>query len=167
MFYSLKNLKNKQYICHFYSISLSFLMITLTVHLWVATLRFWVNDINDLNPLWIPNTVFLQTAQHHAAVWRAPGSVVPVLMPGSLQWVTLVVYFFYSSNIDLHSNHSSLILRQMKWVSAGLVEISAEVDAMSKHAICRWLEATGHNLLYSISRGPMIHEIYLTIHRLL
>ncbi|XDV38739.1 hypothetical protein PO909_008086 [Leuciscus waleckii] len=80
-----------------------------------------------------------------------------MIMPGFLHWMALIINLLHSSNIDLHSNNSPLMFRQMKWVSAGLVKISAEVDATSQHSILRWLKAPAHDLLCSISRCPMIH----------
>jgi len=136
-----------------------FLKITTTLHI-------WVNYTNDLNPLWIPNTVFFKTTWHHATFWGAPGSVIPMIMPGFLHWMTLIIDLLHSPNIDLHSDDNSLMFRQMKRVSAGLVKISAEVDATSQHSILRLLKAPTQDLLCSISRGPVIHLVYLTTHRL-
>ncbi|RXN27022.1 hypothetical protein ROHU_020475 [Labeo rohita] len=76
-----------------------------------CSLCFWAYFTNDCDSLWIPNTVFLKTTWYHATLWRTPGSVIPVIMPGFLQWMTFTVNLLHSSNIDLHSQNHSLVLR--------------------------------------------------------
>ena len=100
----------------------------------------WVDDFNDLDSIWIPDTILLQAALHHPTVGWHPGGVVAEVMPGLLMRVVLTIDGDHFPHADQNLDDGPVRLRVIDGIAAGFLQVSAEVDAAAEHPLCRLLK---------------------------
>ena len=123
----------------------------------------WVDDFNDLDSFWIPDTILPRTAPLHPTSWWHPGSVVAVVMPGLPLWVALMCNGFHSPHFDQNLKDGPVRLKLINGTTARFLQVSVEVDAAAQHPVFRLAKTRSQDGSSILLGGAIVHDVLFII----